>query len=202
MSYKTKIDSFIKTDIKYLRECAKHCLQKTKMDPDDLVGELLIYLYSNEVKLSAHTSLQGFSVQWIRNESRWTVGKFNKKYALSKGENLDLLLYKDLDLEHKQNEIHLTDHIDYNDYYKDLLNVYPEQQVNRIVKIHSILSLLNEEEQMLYEAYFTEGMTYKDIQHNIKFRKGNFTYNNPSIVYLRITALKDKIKLLINGKNN
>ena len=71
MSYKKIIDTFLTKRHKYLTECATNILKYNPIvEPNELVGELALYLYNNKTKIEEYLAiekLEAFCVSWMKH---------------------------------------------------------------------------------------------------------------------------------------
>lgn len=204
--YKRIIDQFIEAEYLYLIECATNILKSKKADPYDLTAELTIFLYDNQEKLEAFITqesymnyddakmLKGFSVSWLRINGAYSNSTFGRKYAINNNGNKDGFT---IDIPETAEETHE----DEEEYVKDLRRVYTEEQIQNILKIHDIYPTLTNVEQMLFKAYFLEGLSYEKIKDKYTFYR---TDKNGKKVYYKskksIYNLMNELKIQIKSK--
>lgn len=190
MKYKKTIDDFIVKQYNFLNECATNILKGKKTNPSDLVAELFIFLYDNEEKLNPYIDMDmllGFSVSWMNNQARWSTTPFNRKYQINI--EFDESVLKDIvDTQ--------TDDID--PYINDLKSIYTDEQIEKILKVKSIVPTLSKTNQIIYNAYFNEGLSYDKIKDNYTFFKRNgkkiIYYKSKVSIFNLMTDLKNEIK--------
>jgi hypothetical protein len=190
MEYKKIIDDFIKEKYNFLTECATNILKGKKTNPSDLIAELFIYLYDNEEKLNPYIDIDmllGFSVSWMNNQARWNTTPFNRKYQI----NIEF------------DESILTDLPDIVDedidpYINDLKRIYTDEQIDKIMKVNEIVPTLSKTNQIIYNAYFNEGLSYDKIKDQYTFFKRNgkkiIYYKSKVSIFNLMSDLKNEIK--------
>ena len=183
----------------YLLNCASNILKSNKnMDAGDLLGELIIYLSNNKVKVVEYIEidkLEAFCVSWMNIQGRHHTSPLNKKYS-SKAYSID---------DFGVNSIILDDAIafdlDKNEYEKDLIPNYSDEQIEKIMKIDKILDKLNETDMILFKAYFVENLSYDKICKKYTFYKTKMNkkilYKSKKSIYNLMKDLKIKINILI-----
>jgi len=192
MTYNETISKFIETQFKFLHECATNILKGKKTDPNDLLAELTIYLYDNQTKLEPYIDINmllGFSVSWMNNQARWKTTNFNRKYQINI--EFDESILKDIIDD-------IPDETIDDPYIKDLKRIYTDDQVEKIMSVQAILPNLSKTNQILYNAYFNEGLSYDKIKTRYKFfkRNGNkiIYYKSKVSIFNMMTELKNEIK--------
>lgn len=191
--YKLHIDKFITDNYTYLNSCCKNIVRRKKYDPDDLLHELVIYLYENEDKVNKWikgNDLLAFSVSWITLQVRWSGTAFKKLY-----DNKDLEIPINLPL----NEV-FTDILYSEDpYVRELLQIYSEEQVDKLLKIKNHLPKLSKVNQILFTAYFIENLSYDKIKNQYTFFKENkgqkIYYKSKKSIYNLMIELKKELLL-------
>jgi hypothetical protein len=197
MNYKKIIDEFIVKKYDYLIECSTNVL-KGKNNPHDLVSELVLFFYDNQEKLELFISqdsylnysdtqmLEGFSVSWLRIQGGYKTSTFNRKWK----RNDNSINIPEIAEEPTYDEE--------NEYIKDLRRVYTEDQITNILKIHDIYPTLTKVEQMLFNAYFLEGLSYEKIKNKYNFYRTKngkkVFYKSKKSIYNLMNELKITIK--------
>lgn len=191
--YKKTIDTFISGRYEYLLECATNILKGKTCDPGDLVSELIIYLYDNQEKLDPYISikmLEGFSVSWLKLQAQYDNTTFMRKYK----RNRNAEGAEDIRDESEQTGEETLEE----EYIKDLRRVYTEEQVENIMKIHDIYPTLTTPQQILFRAYFIEGLSYDKIKDKYTFfenKNGKKIYYKSKVsIFNLMTELKEEIR--------
>jgi hypothetical protein len=91
-----------------------------------------------------------------------------------------------------------VEHLNEDEYIKDLRTTYTDSQVENILKIHDIYPTLTKSQQILFDAYFLENLSYEKIKNKYTF----YETKNGKKVYYRsrtsisklMTGLKDEIR--------
>lgn len=191
--YKEIIDEFITIHFNFLLECSKNIVKNKKTDGNDLLGELVIFLYDNPKKIEPYLDIDmllPFSISWMNLQSKWKTTNFNRKYQIN-------IEYDESALNNIEDT---TDIMPEDPYVKDLRNVYTEEQIRKITKVYEIYPSLTKTSQVIFKAYFEEGLSYDKIKDKYKFfkRVGN------KIVYYKskgtIFTLMNNLKKEINDK--
>jgi hypothetical protein len=191
MIYNDIINTFVNENFKFLLECATNILKSKKTDPGDLVAELTIYLHDHQSKIEPYLDIDmllGFSVSWMNNQARWATTNFNRKYQI----NIEF------------DESVLNDIVDTSidsledDDIKDLRTIYTDEQVEKILKVKSIVPTLSRTNQIIYNAYFNEGLSYDKIKDRYTFFKRNgkkiIYYKSKVSIFNLMTELKKEIR--------
>lgn len=197
MNYKQTIDNLITSRYDHLLECSKNILKDNKqVEPVELLSELTIYLYSNRDKVAEYIvldRLEAFCVSWLTIQGRYTTSPTNKKYQ-SKEYSLD-----DSTPTPTTEPIYFTDE---SEYENDLASIYTPEQIQKILSVNNILDQLTKTEQILFNAYFIENLSYDKIRVKYSFYKEKdnkrITYKSKNAIYHMMKALKEKIHTLIN----
>jgi len=192
--YKQIIDTFITNRYEYLFDCATNILKGKREDPGDLVAELTIYLYDNQEKLDPYIGikmLEGFSVSWLKLQAQYDNTTFMRKYKkMARGEEISTNI--------KSNELVGDDETPEDEYIKDLRRIYTDEQVENILKIHDIYPDLSKAHQILFRAYFLEGLSYDKIKDRYTFfenKNGKRVYYKSKVsIFNLMTELKNEIK--------
>jgi hypothetical protein len=190
--YKQKIDNFLQTRYNFLCECAKNITFKMKTDPNELVSELAIFLYTNKSKLDPYMDgkmLEGFSVSWLKIQGRHKTSPFNRKCMYQNEKTTDQIPEQEAPEQSLENE---------DPYITDLRSIYTDDQIENILKIHDIYPTLHQSHQILFKAYFIEDLTYDKIKDKYTFYKivngKRINYKAKSSVFKMMTDLKKEIK--------
>jgi hypothetical protein len=191
MIYNDIINKFITENFKFLLECATNILKSKKTDPNDLVAELTIYLYDHQSKIEPYLDINmllGFSVSWMNNQARWATTNFNRKYQINIEFDESIL----------QKMVHTTVDSLEDDDIKDLRTIYTDEQVEKILKVRSIVPTLSRTNQIIYNAYFNEGLSYDKIKDRYTFFKRNgkkiIYYKSKVSIFNLMTDLKNEIR--------
>lgn len=191
--YKKTIDDFLTTRYEYIIECATNILKGKREEPGDLVAELVIYLYNNKEKLDPYISikmLEGFSISWLKLQAQYNNTTFMRKYR--KNNNSEGAEQRMIDNAEVINDI--TE----DEYIQDLRRVYTDDQVENILKIHDIYPNLKKPQQILFDAYFLEGLSYDKIREKYTFfenKKGKRVFYKSKVsIFNLMKDLKNEIK--------
>jgi hypothetical protein len=202
MSYKQTIDIFITKRYEHLLQCSVNILKtnkKTILEPNELVSELVIYLYTNKVKVTEFikiNKLEGFSVSWMNIQGRHMTSQVNRKHNINNSVELDDILTNYIPSTDKDLE-----NISETSYEKDLYNSFNEEQIVKIMKVDGVLDELTKTEMFLFKAYFIEGLSYDKIVKKYTFYREKdgkrINYKSKKTVYDLMKSLKIKIRELI-----
>ena len=192
IEYKKLIDEFITDNYNYLSVCAINILKKRRHFSNDLVAELIIFLYANQNKLEDYIDikmLQAFCVSWMKLQCKYKTTPFSRKYFQPE-HNEPLKPIVDI--------IEIEVEIDEPEYITDLKVNYNEKQINNILQIHEIYPTLNPVHKILFDAYFIEGLSYDKIKDKYTFfrtKNGKKVYyKSKKSIYNLMKELKDEIK--------
>ena len=171
--YKKIVDEFINSRYNFIYEVAKNISKNKITEASDLVHELVIFLYDNKLKLEPYIDinmLEGFSVSWMRLQAQYDTTPFNIKYK-GKVNKTDYIEDKgrDIPFEIEDESVIDYDHLDENEYIKDLRYAYTDEQINKILKVHDIYPTLSKVNKLLFDAYFMEGLSYDKIKDKYTF---------------------------------
>lgn len=190
--YKQTVDEFLTNRYDFLLECATNITYKMKTDPYELVSELAIFLYTNKEKLDPYLDgkmLEGFSVSWLKIQGRHKTSPFNRKCLYQNDKNTD-------QIPEQEDQIQSTETED--PYITDLRNIYTDNQINNILKIHDIYPTLHTSHQILFKAYFLENLTYDKIKDKYTFYKiingKQINYKSKYSIHKMMLGLKEEIK--------
>jgi len=197
--YKGVINDFLTNRYEFIYECATNILKNKKTEAGDLVSELAIFLYDNKEKLEPYIDikmLEGFSVSWMRLQGRYDNTPFSIKMNINKR-------HEDIGDESIIEKIQHMDEIDFDhmnedEYVKDLRTIYTDEQINCILKIHDIYPGLSKINKILFDAYFLKGLSYDKIKDKYSFfrvKNGRKVYyKSKKSIYNLMIELKDEIK--------
>ena len=190
--YKKMIDNFLSIRYDFLCECASNITFKMKTDPTELVSELAIFLYENKEKLEPYMDskmLEGFSVSWLKIQGRHKTSPFNRKCLYQNNKHTDEIP----DIETSEISTESED-----PYITDLRNVYTDEQIDNILKIHDIYPGLHASHQILFKAYFIEDLTYDKIKDKYTFFKivngKKINYKSKYSIHKMMVDLKNEIR--------
>lgn len=191
-AWKTRIDRFITTKYSYLLECAGNITRRMKTDENDLVAELVLFLYESEEKVEPYNdddrSLTAFCVSWLKLQATYDSTPFNRKYKCRSNEG-----------EGPEPIADAAPILSEDEYITDLRRVYTDAQVDNILKIHDIYPQLTKVQQTLFQAYFMEGLSYDKIKDRYDFfridanGKRRF-YKSKKSIYNMMNELKEEIR--------
>ena len=163
--YKRAIDDFLTQQWSFLLQCSKNILKSKKTDPNDLVAELVVFLYDNQAKLEWNVSIQmltGFSLSWMKLQSQYKSTPFNRKYQ-NRNEEVSEVSMEEQFIDFQPEDL------SEDEYVTDLRRVYTDEQIENILKIHDIYPTLNKTEKILFDAYFIENLSYDKIKDKYTF---------------------------------
>ena len=198
MDYHKEITDFIEDNHSLLLILCKSYCRGTQLPPNDLLSELIIYLYDKEHKiapllLTEKDYLIKFSKKWLWNNTKL----FTKNKGLSNFKSkFQILNSPDIDL-HPQlqlNEMLFTEE------ELDLLNEYNIDQVRKIIFTRNYIKKLDDIERRLYKMHFEDKMSHVKIS---KYLQEKFkTKVSPSSIYNMLVELRQKIKMEYERNNN
>lgn len=193
------INDFLEKRYEFIYDCATNILKNKKTEAGDLVSELAIFLYDNKEKLEPYIDikmLEGFSVSWMRIQGQYDNTPFSKKMNINKR-------HDDIRDENIIEKIQHLDEIDFDhmndeEYIKDLRTIYTDEQIKSILKIHDIYPGLSKINKILFDAYFLKGLSYDKIKDQYTFfrtKNGKKVYyKSKKSIYNMMTELKNEIK--------
>lgn len=195
MSYKKIIDTFIQKRHKYLTECATNILKyNTTIEPNELVGELVLYLYTHKQKIEEYLAidkLEAFCVSWMTINGKYNTSPVNKKHSQREyeiDETYDVVGDND----------GFDELIDKDDYEKDLSSIFTDEQIQKILSIDKMIDKLTKSELILFRAYFIENLSYDKICKKYTFYREKdgkmITYKSKKSIYTLMNGLKNKIR--------
>ena len=197
MDYKEIINSFISKRYEYLIECSTNILRyNTNLTPEDLVSELVIHLLENETKVKEYieiNKLEAFSVSWLNIQGRYATSTINRKYNNNAYEIDDYMI---------ETLVGDDDRLIYeSDYIKELSKQFTDLQIQKILLVESIIPKLTKTEQILFEAYFLENLSYDKIVKKYTFFREKdgkrVKYKSKKSIYNLMKDLRKKIIKLI-----
>jgi hypothetical protein len=205
MDYKTEINNFIEIRYDYLLECATNILRKNNrgIDPTELVSELTIHLLTNEDKIQDYirlNRLEAFCVSWMNIQGKYNTSPMNLKYNIKAYEMDDYTKETYGEIDEK------IDKIDKHEYEQDLLKHFTEGEVKKIMLVDSIYPSLTKSEQILFNAYFIENLSYDKIVKKYTFFREKdgkrIKYKSKKSIYNLMKDLKEKITDLLKKEED
>lgn len=188
--YKKIIDKFLNDRYTFLSDCSRNITKNKKTDSGDLLSELILFLYDNQVKIEPYLDikmLEGFSVSWMRLQSQYKTTPFNRKYMNDNSEEYDI-----------PDVLETTPDLNEDEYVRDLKNIYTDNQIECIMKVWEIYPTLSKVNRILFDAYFMENMSYDKIKDTFTFfREKNgkkVYYKSKKSIYNLMIELKNEIK--------
>jgi hypothetical protein len=163
-------------------------------DADELLTLFTIYLSSNWQKyldMPNNNERIKFTQTWLKNNVKWSNSEFNRlKRVNSHEEEWEQKDDKTIDdLIEVRCENSREDIID---WLIDLNRNYTEHQVDKLVKLREIYLQLNIPDKVLWDMYWTNGLSLRDIGKKLDI---------PHLsVWTMIKELKEKI-IIIYGTN-
>lgn len=193
---KLLLDEFMVENRDFLLTCAKNILNSKKEKAEDLLHDLFIYLYENFTTISYikdKTTLLAFSISWIRLQVKWNKTAFKKLYEVQYEElPVNLPLEEDFTI-----ILHGED-----PYVKELKRIYNDTQVDRLVKVWKYIPKLSKVNQILFQAYFIEGLSYDKIKEQYTFfreKDGRVQlYKSKKSIYNLMKELKKELLLCMS----
>jgi len=201
MSYKKIIDTLITQRYNHFLKCATNILKDDKnIQPEELISELVIYLYSNKTKVDEYiklNKLEAFCVSWLTIQGRYQTSPTQIKHS-QKEYSID---------EGTPTPVYIPIEEDYLDeYQKDLSSIYTDEQIKNIISVYNVYDYLTKSEQILFKAYFIDGLSYDKIVNKYTFYRlkddKKITYKSKKSIYNMMINLKTKILLLIRENDN
>ena len=166
------------------------------LDWVDLLSYYTIWIEKNwpRMILLPHNDQMRFSQTWLKNNAKWYNSEYNKSKVVNnlqsptddEGDNLEPLYdtepgYDDM-IELRSEALPE----DIKVWLFDLSQNFPERDVERLVKMRTIYLQLQTHERVLWDLYFTQMLTMRDISDKL---------NLPlTSVHIMISDLKIKIK--------
>lgn len=183
------LDSWFTSNYKFIE---KWCKIWVKVDSHELISHYYIYLTENWYKIESISQEEKlkFTNYWLKNNARWSNSEFNRtrKISYDEIENWD---------EPEDNLIEVrceSDREDINNWLVDLFKNHCESDVERLVLLREIYLELQLHEKVLWDLYFTNMMSMRDISDKIRIPL--------SSVFEMIKKLKEKIINGINFRDN
>ena len=168
----------------------------------DLLSYYTIWIDRNWIRLVnlPHDDQMKFSQTWLKNNSKWSNSEYNKMKAVNNLNPVTDNDDSDVNLEpiQKDYEPGYDDMIelrsetlpeDIKIWLFDLSQNFSEKDVGRLVKMRAIYLELQTHERVLWDLYFTQMMTMRDISYKLKLPLTS--------IHLMIAELKTKIKELV-----
>lgn len=205
MDYTKEINTFIEQRYDYLLECATNILLKNNrgIDPTELLSELTIHLLTNEEKVMDYirmNKLEAFCVSWMNIQGKYNTSPINRKYDI-KAYEIDEYTQTTLGEDDSR-----YDNIDIHEYEEDLLKHFTQEQVDKIMLVDKIYPSLTKSEQILFNAYFIENLSYDKIVKKYTFYREKdgkrITYKSKKSIYNLMKGLRDKITELLKKEED
>jgi hypothetical protein len=168
----------------------------------DLLSYYTIWIDKNWTRLVnlPHDDQMKFSQTWLKNNSKWSNSEYNKMRAVNNLSSMTDNDNSDINLEPLQ--------VDYEPGYDDMIELrsetlpedikiwlfdlsqnFGEKDVERLVKMRAIYLELQTHERVLWDLYFTQMMTMRDISSKLKLPLTS--------IHLMIGELKTKFKEIV-----
>ena len=155
-------------------------------DWPELLSQMAIYLNKNWIRFSQIPDGEQrikFLQTWMKNQVTWYNSDFNKTLRVNNlDEQVEIYDSEYDDLIELKSEV-LRD--DIKEWLLDLNQNWSEVEIERLVKIRRIYLGLPSHQKVLYDLYFTQMMSMRDIGKKIDLPL--------SAVYNMIKELKEKI---------
>lgn len=186
-------------------ECATNILKRNNrgIDPTELLSELTIHLLTNEEKIQEYIrlgKLEAFCVSWMNIQGKYNTSPINIKYNI-KAYEMDDYTQSTLGEEDER----MTT-IDINEYEQDLLQHFTDEQVKKIMLVDKIYPSLTKSEQILFNAYFIENLSYDKIVKKYTFYREKdgkrITYKSKKSIYNLMKGLREKITELLKKEED
>ena len=189
---KSFIDNFITLRHDFLLGVSKN-ITKSNDKAEDLLHDLFIYLYENLHKITYikdEASLLAFSVSWIKLQVKWKKTDYKKMY---------LFVFDELPTNIENREDFSTILHSEDPYVKELRRSFTEEQADKLIQIWKFLPRLSKVNQILFQAYFIDGLSYDKIKDNYSFFKdkeggGRQFYRSKKSIYNLMKELKNELK--------
>jgi hypothetical protein len=199
MNYKQLINDFIQDRYEYLTKYATTILyQNNLIEPSDLISELYLYLNENKDKVDGYIKinrLEAFAISWMNIQGKYRTSQVNTKFG-NRFEELDEVTFHNL-LEDSD----IIYEMDKNEYEIDLMTTFSQKQIEKIMRVDSIMHKLTKIEKILFKAYFVENLSYDKIAKQYTFSREKdgkrIKYKSKKSVYTLMKGLKEKIHQLI-----
>ncbi len=174
-------------------------------DWSELLSYYTIWLNKNWfVKMNPipHVDQMRFSQSWLKNNSKWWNSEFNKLRAVNNNagtrEEDDEFGFDESQIVDDDERFEYNDMIELNaeplpddikSWIIDIHSNFSEVESEKIIKIRSIYLQLPTHEKVLYDLYFTNMLTMRQIGHKLDLPLTS--------VFMMINELKEKIKGLV-----
>ena len=200
MEYNETIKKFLNQRYNYLRECCVNILKyNANIEPDELLSELTIHLYTNQEKIEEYikiNKLEAFCVSWLNIQGKYQTSPVNRKHNKSNTYELDDYTQDSLPTTDEKLDEELYD----DEYYRDLSRHFTEEQIQKIKQVDDIIPTLTTSEQILFNAYFIENLSYDKIVKRYTFYREKdgkrITYKSKKSIYNLMLGIKDKLNKL------
>jgi hypothetical protein len=190
-NYKNTIDNFLSSNFDILNKISNHYVIGTNLPPNDLVMELIVYLYENEEKVISYidspSSLIRFSKKWLWNQAKVYTKNVGPSNFKGKFQILDGGGEADMVVSNYNINLELN-----TPYEEDLISVYNTEQIGKIVFTNDYFNQLCDVDKRLYNLHFKERLSHTKIAKHLQTK-----YNqkvSPSSVYNMIVKLRTKIR--------
>ena len=128
-----------------------------------------------------------FTNQWLKNMSKWKNSEFNKLYSVNNlDENWSI---PDVEENHLLDILAEADREDIKMWMKDLYETFGEEKSYKLMRLRQIYLKLNTHEKVLYDLYFTQMLSLREIGKKIDLPHMS--------VWIMVNELKNKIKIWI-----
>ena len=202
MDYYKIINDFIEERYDYLLSCCVNILKYNEnIEPQELLSELTIHLYTEEEKIREYielNKLEAFCVSWLNIQGKYKTSPVNRKYYKSNTYQLDDYTQDTIEFNDEKLEDELYD----DEYYRNLSRHFTEEQISKIKLVDDIIPELTKSEQILFEAYFIQNLSYDKICQRYTFYREKdgkkITYKSKKSIYNLMMGLREKINNLIN----
>ena len=178
---------WINTNYCFLEKWCKH------WRPDEwaeLLSQYVIYLNTKWDKFDSipdGNERLKWSQKWLRDNSKWTNSEFNKEVRIN---NLpEEWVIEDCGEDSLIEHIIESDRPDIRLWIRDLNLNFSELEVERLMRIRGIYLRLDTHEKVLYNLYFDNMLSMRDIASKIGLPL--------SAIHIMIGDLKKKIKSLV-----
>jgi len=203
MTYKKTIDDLINQSYSHFLKCAKNILKDNRnIEPEELISELTIYLYTNKDKVKEYiklNKLEAFCVSWLTIQGRYQTSPTQIKHSQKEFS---------IDDSTPTPTIVEEEYLEQDEFEKDLAIIYTDEQIKKILSVYNVYDDLTKSEQILFRAYFIDNLSYDKIVNKYTFYRvkdnKTITYKSKKSIYNMMINLKAKILLLIqeNDTNN
>lgn len=128
-----------------------------------------------------------FTNTWLKNMSKWSNSEFNRQYSVN-----DLAENWEIRDSAEDNHIEVLAEADREDlklWMRDLYVNYGEEGSNKLMKIRQLYLRLETHEKVLYDLYFTQMLSLREISKKIDL--------NHMAVFFMVKDLKNKLRTWI-----